>query len=105
QMEDYLSAHQVIITSPRIVDKAILQGNLQGLPCLESKQDLRKAITDALSVNRVFKVRGGGPPNNILNLEFQAKNPDDPPCILNAIVASYKSFLKETYKDVNAEAL
>ncbi len=107
QVEDYLSSHQIVIASPRIIQDAVRAGNLNQLQCFPDKapDQVAKTIAKQLSVDRVFKIRGGSPPNNILNLYYQADNPEDARTILAAILSSYQKSLAETYRNVNAEAL
>lgn len=104
-MEDYLSTHQVVIASPRVVQAAIKDAHLESLPCFADADNLTLAVLNSLAVDRVFKLRGGNPPNNILNVAFRASNPEDAKTVLEAILASYHKFLGETYRNVNAEAL
>jgi succinoglycan biosynthesis transport protein ExoP len=103
--DDYLASHQVVVTSPRIVQQAIAMGNLAELDCFEGKEDLTKAVIESLSTNRVFKLQGGTPPSNIMNLSFRAGDPEDAQKVLAAILSSYEKFLKDTTRDGHVEAL
>src|SRR5262249_666873 len=42
---------------------------------------------------------------NILNVAFSANDPEDARTVLKAVIASYERFLKDTYRNVNAEIL
>jgi capsular exopolysaccharide synthesis family protein len=98
--EDYLSTHQVLITSPLIIGKAIEKPELRGLSTLAGVSDATKLIKTSLTVTRE-KDTGGTNSTNILNLSFRGKASPECGVILNGVIDSYKEFLDDTYKKVN----
>src|SRR5262245_13587315 len=96
--EDYLSTHILIITSPKVVGRAIEKGNLAGLATLRGKAEPTQEILDSLLVTRDPPKPGVVPSNEILNLNFRGGSRDDCGKILDAIIASYQEFLEETYR-------
>jgi capsular exopolysaccharide synthesis family protein len=128
--EDYLATHMLLITSPLVVGKAVQKNHLQDLEQLrqtdgflskladpllsrlpgqapEGPPDARplKDIIRSLSVSRDPPKPGLNPSNEILNLSFRGRVPDDCPTILNAVIGSYQDCLKETYRNTNSETL
>src|SRR5579871_1530395 len=128
--EDYLSTHMLLITSRRVIARAIEKGDLQSLEQFQEHGGLRrelydwlmasilgpdpesrreeKLVTDiihALVVTRDAQKPGVSPSNEVLNLAFRGKVAADCPKILDAIIGSYQDFLKETYRNTNAETL
>jgi capsular exopolysaccharide synthesis family protein len=127
--EDYLATHMLLITSPRVVGKAIQKNRLQELEQLRNADVLHemlnplrsrllgqgsgdagddrpvKEIIRSLSVSRDSPKPGLSPSNEILNLSFNGRAAGDCPVILNAIIDSYQECLKDTYRNTNSEAL
>jgi uncharacterized protein involved in exopolysaccharide biosynthesis len=123
--EDYLSTHMLLMTSRRVIVDAIKRGNLQDLQQFRgggggllawlapsAAGDSEKAteriateIIESLGVTRDVAKPGISPSNEIINLSFRGRVAADGPRILNAIIDSYQAFLKETYRNTNAEAL
>ena len=105
QLEDYLATHMQVITSPRVVRQAVTKHKLADLQCFEGKKDVTKAIVDALTVTRDTRKPGVSPSNEILTIGFRGKEPDECSTVLMAVIDSYQDFLKETYRNINAETL
>jgi uncharacterized protein involved in exopolysaccharide biosynthesis len=124
--EDYLSTHMLLITSRRVIVDAVKRGRLQELeqfrdtgggvldwltgPAsgggqLPPEEKVATEIINTLVVTRDAARPGISPSNEILNLSYRGKVAADCPRILNAIIDSYQAFLKETYRNTNAEAL
>jgi polysaccharide biosynthesis transport protein len=128
--EDYLSTHMLLITSRRVIEQAIEKGDLQSLEQFRERGGIRQSLADWVSVS-IFEAEPEGrreqqlatdiinslvvsrdaqrpgisPSNEILNLSFRGKVAADCPRILDAIIAAYQDFLKETYRNTNAETL
>jgi len=102
--EDYLATHQAVIVSSRIVDEAIEKNNLRDLKCFQDKEDMTNRLIRALSVSRGSRKAGGGYAN-VLTLGFRSKVPDDCRSVVQAIIAQYQDFLRDTYKNVNNQTL
>src|SRR5438128_10713995 len=94
--EDYLSTHILIITSPKIVARAIDTGHLTELPWLRRKEEPTREILDSLLVSRDPPKPGVVPSNEVLNLNFRGRVRDDCGKVLDAIIASYQEFLTDT---------
>jgi uncharacterized protein involved in exopolysaccharide biosynthesis len=127
--EDYLATHMLLITSPRVVGKAIQKDRLQEREQLRQPGGLLNGALDSLrsqllgqssgdaedrpvreiirslTVSRDPPKPGLSPSNEILNLSFRGQVAGDCPAILNALIDSYQDCLKETYRNTNTEAL
>ena len=105
--EDMLASHMQIVQSPKIVDNALRQAQLENLPSVVSrlKEDQSEAeyIIDNLAVSR----GGAGQAKlaNVLNVAFRHTSSEDCEKVMNAIVASYKGFLADTFQDVSKDAV
>jgi polysaccharide biosynthesis transport protein len=128
--DDFLSTHMLIITSRKVIGGAIEKGNLQDLKQFQTKGGLKQEVTDwvsrtvlgeepevdrqntlvtnvirTLQVTRDAQRPGINPSNEVLNLSFRGNVAADCPTVLNAISASYQEFLKETFRNTNAETV
>jgi capsular exopolysaccharide synthesis family protein len=128
--EDYLSTHILLMTSPRVVGQAVARGKLQQLKefrqedrlatqlkaCLarcgvggepegEDQERVARQIIRSLSVGRDPPRPGINPSNEVLTMEFEGKVAEEGPAVLNAVIDSYQAFLKETYRNINAETV
>ena len=120
----------LLITSRKVVAKAIAKGDLRALEQYKGRHGFRAKTTDwvttwlnlprhesnsderlvteiinALVVTRDTPKPGVTSSNEVLNLSFRGNVSGDSPKILNAIVASYQEFLKDTYRNTNLETL
>jgi capsular exopolysaccharide synthesis family protein len=127
--EDYLATHILLITSPRIAKQAVANQNLSTLGIFQ-KSDPLASVIDAPSryflgekpkgskedavANRIVQslrassdvAKPGTPPSHeVLTVSIQGSVDQDCDKVLEAVIASYQDFLKETYQDVNAETL
>jgi succinoglycan biosynthesis transport protein ExoP len=99
--EDYVDTHRTLIQSPLIIDRAVKQGNLAALASFEGEQGrLTEAVIDSLSVNPVSQSSKIAA-ESILALSYRGKVADECPVITEAILASYRQFLDETYRDMS----
>jgi capsular exopolysaccharide synthesis family protein len=128
--EDYLSTHILLITSPRVVGQAVARGKLQQLKEFREEDRLAtqlqawlprgggadeseggdekrvaRQIIRSLTVSRDPPRPGINPSNEVLTLEFQGKVAEEGPAVLNAVIDSYQAFLKDTYRNINAETV
>jgi len=127
--EDYLATHMLLITSPRIARQAVTNRNLETLEIFNKKDPLAAVIDspsryisgnrpkgspeDALANRIVGSLRassdtmkpGTAPSHEVLSVSFQGNVSEDCSKVLDAVIASYQDFLKESYQDVNAETL
>ena len=96
--DNYLSTHMLVITSPRIVQQAIIKDNLGGLPSFQNdspwtkavnwishflrqddpagkrEDELTRKIIDSLSVTCDALKPGVSPSNEVLNVSVAAKH-------------------------------
>jgi polysaccharide biosynthesis transport protein len=127
--DDYLSTHMLLLTSPRVVERAVKKEKLETLPCFSrdgvadrakaslarlilgpgrpvtEQERVRDEIIDSLLVTRDAQRPGVTPSNEVMNIAFRGKVAEDCGKVLRAVIASYQSFLKDTQRDVNAETL
>lgn len=128
--DDFLSTHMLLITSRRVVKNAIERGELGKLQQFQDRPGLSSALTAwfthaflgpeetlhfedrltnkiiaSLVVTRDAQRPGINPSNEVLNLSFRGNVAAECPKVLQAIVDSYQDFLKETYRNTNAETV
>ncbi len=128
--EDYLSTHMLLITSRRVIGQAIERADLKDLEQYRDQGGIKKELVDwlhrsilgadpenrrdeqlvtdiinALVVSRDAQKPGVNPSHEILNLSIRGQVATDCPKVLEAIIGSYQDFLKQTYRNTNAEAL
>src|SRR6266852_6274221 len=127
--EDYLGTHILLITSPRIAKQAVTNRNLETLDIFQKQDPVANLVDspsryisgnpskgspeDALASRIVGSLKassdttkpGTQPSHEVLTVSFQGSSSDDCSKVLDAVIASYQDFLKETYQDVNAETL
>lgn len=105
--DDYMSTHRALISSPVVVRRAIEESELESLPAfakLPSMADRVATIIDGLSVSGGSRISGRGA-DNILTLSYRGPDPYDCVHVVNAIVASYQSYLEEKYDDMSQDAV
>jgi capsular exopolysaccharide synthesis family protein len=66
---------------------------------------LAKSIVGSLKVSTDIAKPGAASSREVLNVSFQGKDVHDCNAVLSAIIAVYQEFLKDTYRNVNAETL
>jgi capsular exopolysaccharide synthesis family protein len=104
--EDYLATHVVLIKSPLIVSRAVRKcPELGALTSFGGSVDPTYAIIGGLAVTRDSKDNNVFNSNNILNLSYRGQVANECGTILNAVIAGYKDFLEETYKNVSDDTL
>lgn len=97
--ESELGTQQILIRSPNVISGAIRQGSLAQLT-LFGGGDPTGAIINSL---RIGQEMSGGKPTSVLNLSFRGTQAEDLPAVLNAVVESYKQFLKKRYANAADE--
>src|SRR5438132_5223818 len=127
--DDYLATHMLIIRSPRVVGEAVAKGNMVSLAGLqqqgglataihslsssilaehgEGSPELRltKSIVDGLKVSADNPKPGLGVSHEVINVTFQGRDAKVCAKVLDAIIASYQDFLRDTYKSGSVETL
>jgi capsular exopolysaccharide synthesis family protein len=102
--DDYLSTHLVLIKSQVVVERAVKKGALGQLPSLRVENSPARAIMASLSAERAIKEPALGG-DNIINLTYRCTDPEDTAEILNAVILSYRDFLKETYTSFSSDLI
>jgi polysaccharide biosynthesis transport protein len=127
--DDYLATHMLIIRSPRVVREAVAKGDLLSLGSLQQQGGLAtaihslsnsmfaeqgegspewrltKSIVDALKVSADNPKPGLGVSHEVINVTFQGRDAKVCAKVLDAIIASYQDFLRDTYKSGSVETL
>jgi uncharacterized protein involved in exopolysaccharide biosynthesis len=128
--EEYLSTHMLLITSQKVILRAIKKGGFEELEQFRTHNGLKKRASDwvsqtllgkspeaptersiardvasALVVGRDAAKPGINPSNEILNISFRGRVPEDCPRVLDAVISSYQEFLEETFRNTNKETL
>src|SRR5262249_57211773 len=97
-------AHQVLVKSPLIVERAINKRGLAGLQSVQGEvDDLTEVIGKKLTVTRSRGASGTN--NNILDISCRAAVPEESALILDAVIECYKDFLDETYRNMSDDTL
>lgn len=105
-VEDLLSTHMEILTSPKVIGRALTTHQLDTLPSVTAKLQPDETPVDYVIENLEVSRGGEGQAKlaHVLNVSFVHPDAADAARILNAIVESYQQFLDETFKDVGSEA-
>jgi capsular exopolysaccharide synthesis family protein len=98
-VDDYVSAHLILIRSPLIVNRAVEKHQLGALKSFAGG-DPAGAIAASLTVTRENK-ESYLSSANVINLAYQGPVADDSRVVLDAVIDSYKDFLDETYRNVS----
>ena len=104
--EDLLATHMQIIQSREIVGEALKKGKLDQLPSILSKLSTAETPTTFV-IDRMTVTRGGTGQSrlaHVLNVSFRHTSETETKEILEAIVASYKTFLGAKFQDVSQQA-
>jgi capsular exopolysaccharide synthesis family protein len=130
--EDYQPVLQTLITSPRVVKQAVIKHHLLSMGTFHGEDASPKAtlkslvrslmpappakapedaLTERIIKRHLFvsagprKSQGGKSSSTVLVVTFRGSEPDDCPKVLNALVASCQDFLRNTYRNADAETL
>lgn len=100
-VEDYGSTHRILVKSPIIVQRAVDENNLGELDCLQNlEQDVVTEIIEEMTVSQVAREAEG-----VMEVSYVTTDAQASQTILNAILASYKDFLDETYRDMSQDTV
>lgn len=88
------SVHVTLIKSPLIVQRAFDEGNLAALPTLAKSKEPVQDIIESLKINRITGEDHSA--QNVLGLEYRNRSEADAIKIVDAVIAAYKSYLKES---------
>ncbi len=100
--EDIIPTHMIVISSPIVVRHAIESIGLKNLPSLKASGSLDRGLREAtksLIVTRPDRLA------KILQVDYRARTPQEATRMVQAIVASYKTFLEDVYQKNNSEVI
>lgn len=105
-VEDLLSTHLEILTSPRIVSRALKTHDLEALPSILAVLKPDETTVDYVLDNLSASKGGEGQAKaaHVLNVSFVHRDPHDAARILEAVIESYRQFVEEIFKEVGGEA-
>ena len=96
----YSSPHNLLITSPAVIEDAIKTSNLQELRFVTDTGNPIGAILTGLTIN-VSSIKAG----DLITLTFTCRVAEDCPIVLDAIVKSYQKFLEDLHHNTGLETL
>ena len=89
--------HAVVIRSPRILNQAFREFNLDKLPTFIDEPQPLVSLSEHLDVEIVEEG------TYVLEISYRGPNPDDTQKVTHAILQTYQKFLEEAYKDSGQE--
>jgi len=105
QFEDYVSTHTVLIQSPMIIERSIVDSKLGSLETFSDVQgNLSDSIARRLSVDRGSNELGASA-DSILTLSFRGPVPQECAIVVQSVVDSYLQFLGEAYRDMGEDTI
>jgi succinoglycan biosynthesis transport protein ExoP len=102
--DDYMATHAVVLSSPKIIERAITKKDLTSLRTLENNGDPIWQIAGSFTVGRDKDAVGGGA-TNILLLSYRGPVADDCSKIVSAIIESYQEYLDISYSNGTDQSL
>ena len=96
----YSSPHNLLITSPAVIEDAIQTGDLQKLRFVTDTGNPIGAILAGLTIN-ASSIKAG----DLITLTFTCRVAEDCPLVLDAIVKSYQKFLEDLHHNTGIETL
>lgn len=101
--DDYIPTHMQIVSSPRVVAKAIEIAGPKNLPTLAKSDSYVNGpvghAIERLVVDRPDRTA------NFLTVSYRAYFPEEAVLFLNALMKSYLAFIKESYQSKSNEAI
>src|SRR4051794_29892153 len=100
--EDIIPTQMIVIGSPIVLGRAIRSIGLKGLPSLGPSGSLDRCLREAtknLFVTRPDRLA------KILQVDYRARTPQEATRMVQAILASYKTFLEDVYQKNNSEVM
>jgi capsular exopolysaccharide synthesis family protein len=97
EFRDELETQIALLKSPRIIEPAIREGELDKLPSLAGRSNLVRLISANLKIRH--ETRG------ILDLSFSWFEPQDCRTVLRAVVTAYGEYLEQSHRELNTEAV
>ena len=106
---DLLATHVQIFRSPRIIQQAITNHQLDRLPTFVAQSEKSETFDPVLYISRRLRVYKGGDAAEkdarVLRAGFRGPSREDCLAVLDALVESYQRFLGETFQDTSSEAV
>jgi capsular exopolysaccharide synthesis family protein len=100
--EDIIPTQMMVVNSPVVVGRAIQSIGLEELPSLRTSGSFDRCVREA--VKNLIVTRPDRQAK-ILQIDYRAKAPHEAVRIVQAIVASYKTFLGDAYHKDNSEVI
>ena len=105
--DELLGTHMQIVTSRRIVQRAIKDQQLSDLPSIQDhlgeEQRPFEYVQEGLVADRGGE--GAARSAHVLRLTYQHPDPEDGARILNAVIKAYQEFLAETVRGAGTQAI
>lgn len=93
--------HVSLIMSPLIVERAVKIGQLDRLPSMAKSKDVVEDIVSSLKVQRTAGDEGSV--LNVLDITYKSSNRAESKVVVDAIIAAYDEFLKESHQESMTE--
>jgi capsular exopolysaccharide synthesis family protein len=100
--EDIIPTQMIVIGSPIVLGRAISSIGLKDLPSLSPSGSFDRCLREAtknLFVTRPDRLA------KILQVDYRARTPQEAARMVEAILASYKTFLEDVYQKNNSEVM
>jgi polysaccharide biosynthesis transport protein len=104
---ELIANHMKVIQSKRVIESALEKSGLAELPSIVSQLDPFETPADYVRSNLYVTSGGGGAAReaHVLNIAFRHTVPEECKTITEALLSEYENFIKETFQDINSEAL
>jgi capsular exopolysaccharide synthesis family protein len=100
--EDIIPTQMMVVGSPVVVGRAVESIGLDHLPSLRASGNLVRGVREAgknLIITRPDRLA------KILQIDYRARTPGEAVRVVQAVVASYKTFLGDAYQKDNSEVI
>jgi len=96
----YDLTHETLLRSSLIINQAVKKHDLDKLPSLRASGNPVGQIILGLKVEGIV-----GESGDVIKFSYSSANPEECPKVLEAVIAEYRTFLGETYQNVNEETV
>jgi uncharacterized protein involved in exopolysaccharide biosynthesis len=100
--DDYIQTQAVILRSPLVVQRAIDSVGLDSLPSLRGSRRGRDPLPEA---NRRLRVTRPERLARVLQVDYQARSPDEAVRMVEGVTRSYRKFLEDSSQKSNSEVV
>ncbi len=104
---ELVANHMKVIQSKRVIENALDRHGFSELPSIVSQLDPFESPADYVRKNLYVTSGGGGAAReaHVLNIALRHTVPEECKTLMEALLSEYESFIKETFQDINSEAL